>query len=177
MLTYESIRKILDEEKATGRLTNIPDNFFVEAMNYLDKKAKVAEEEWRLDSARRRLQDIIEIRERKIINSAVNAVKANVALDNLTPEERELFDSLVNVIKFFRQKVQKQMDIKDKEELVVFLEPVEEFVGTTLKNYGPFRAGDIATVPKQIAELLVKKGAAEKAEGSENAGKAAPLQA
>lgn len=166
MLTYESIRKILDEEKATGRLTNMPDNFFVEAMNYLDKKAKVAEEEWRLDSARRRLQDIIEIREKKIINSAVNAVKANITLDNLTSEERELFDSLVTLIKAFRQKVQKQMDIKDKEELVVLLQDIEEFVGTNLRNYGPFKAGDAATVPKPIADLLVKKGAAERVEAA-----------
>ena len=121
MLTYESIRKILDEEKATGRLTVIPDDFFTEALNYLDKKAKIADEEWKLESARRRLQDIIDIREKKIINSAINAVKANVTLDNLTAEERELFNNLVNVIKAFRQKVEKQMDINEKEEFVLLV--------------------------------------------------------
>ncbi len=167
MLTYESIRKILDEEKATGRLTAIPEDFFVEALNYLDKKAKVAEEEWKLESARRRLQDIIDLREKKIINSAINAVKANVTLDNLTLEEQELFNSLVNVIKSFRQKVEKQMDIKEKEEFLVFFQDVEEFVGTNMKKYGPFKSGDMATVPKPIAELLVKKGISERIEGTQ----------
>ncbi len=161
MLTYESIRKILDEEKATGRLTNIPESFFRDALNYLDKKAKVSEEEWKLDSARRRLQDIIELRERKIINSAINAVKANVSVDNLTQEEKEFFDSLVGAIKAFRQKVDKTMDPKEKEEPVVLLQDIHEFVGTNLKNYGPFKTGDIATVPKAVADLLVKKSAGE----------------
>lgn len=161
MLTYESIRKILDEEKATGRLTNIPESFFIDALNYLDKKAKVAEEEWKLDSARRRLQDIIELRERKIINSAVNSVKANVSVDNLTQEEKEFFNSLVALVKAFRQKLQKAMDTKEKEEPIVLLQDIDEFVGANLKNYGPFKTGDMASVPKAVAELLVKKGAGE----------------
>lgn len=171
MLTYESIRKILDEEKATGRLTIIPDTFFNDALAYLDKKAKVAEEEWKLDSARRRLQDIMELRERKIMNSAVNSVKANVSVDNLTAEEKEFFSSLVFIIKKFRQNLQKTMDLKEKEELVVFLQDVQQFVGTNLKNYGPFRSGDLATVPKPVAELVVKKGAGEMAEGLAEAAK------
>jgi len=164
MLTYESIRKILDEEKATGRLTNIPDSFFVEASAYLEKKAKTTEEEWKLESASRRLQDIIEIREKKIINSAINAVKANVAIDNLTPEEKEFFGSLVLVIKTFRGKVQKSMETKEKEEAIVVLQDLEEFVGTNLKTYGPLKTGDVITVPQLVSELLIKRGAAEKLE-------------
>ncbi len=163
MLTYESIRKILDEEKATGRLTSIPERFFVDAASYLEKKAKTTEEEWKLDSANRRLNDIIEMRERKIINSAVNAVKANVSLDNLTPEERKFFDTLVGLIKSYRQSVQKSMEPKEAEEPVAVLKDIEEFVGTNLRNYGPFKLGDVATVPKPIAELLISKGVAEKA--------------
>ncbi len=128
----------------------------------------MSEEEWKLDSARRRLQDIIEIREKKIINSSINALKANVSVDNLTPEEKEFFNSLVGLIKSFRQKAQKTMDIKEKEEAVVLLQDMGQFVGTNLKNYGPFRQGDIATVPKPIAELLTKKGAAELLESSTN---------
>lgn len=162
MLTYESIRKILDEEKATGRLTNIPDSFFLEAQSYLEKKSKTAEEEWRTDSAKRRLNDIIEIREKKIINSAINAVKANVAIDNLTPEEKALFESVVQSIKTFRQNVQKSMEPKEKEEPIAMLQDIEQFVGLNMKNYGPFKAGDIATLPKPIAELLISKGFAEK---------------
>ena len=165
MLTYESIRKILDEEKATGRLTNIPNRFFLDALNYLEKKEKTTEEEWKLESARRRLQDIIEIREKKIINSAINAVKANVALDNLTAEEKEFFDSLVDAIKKFRNKILKPPDPADREEAVAFLQDVEEFVGPNMKTYGPFKPGDVATLPRPVTELLVKKGAAEKAEG------------
>ena len=162
MLTYESIRKILDEEKATGRLTNIPDSFFLEAQSYLEKKSKTVEEEWRTDSAKRRLNDIIEIREKKIINSAINAVKANVAIDNLTPEEKALFESVVQSIKTFRQNVQKSMEPKEKEEPIAMLQDIEQFVGPNMKNYGPFKAGDIATLPKPIAELLISKEFAEK---------------
>ncbi len=168
MLTYESIRKILDEEKATGRLIKMPDNFFDQALSYLDKKAKVSEEEWKLDSARRRLQDIIDIREKKIVNAAMNAAKASVSVDNLTPEETEFFNSLLDIIKLFRKKIEKQTDIGQKEEFLVIMEDIPEFAGLENQSYGPFRKGDMTTLPKPIAELLIKKEAAKHMEGGKN---------
>ncbi|MBI4163511.1 MAG: DNA replication complex GINS family protein [Candidatus Aenigmarchaeota archaeon] len=160
MLTYESIRKIIDEEKESPNLTNIPEDFFTQAKAYLAKKSSVDKDDWRLESAKRRLQDIIDIREKKIVNMALYAARSKTTQENLTPEETVFFNSLLNTIKGFRKDVDSIIEIKD--DLVVLKEDIEEFVGINMKNYGPYKAGDVATLPKQNAELLVNKGIAER---------------
>jgi DNA replication initiation complex subunit (GINS family) len=41
-----------------------------------------------------------------------------------------------------------------------FLQDAPEFVGTDEKNYGPFSKGDVASIPKDNANLFVTKGMA-----------------
>jgi DNA replication initiation complex subunit (GINS family) len=48
--------------------------------------------------------------------------------------------------------------------VVAFLEEVPRFVGMDMKSYGPFRPGDVSSLPKENAELLMKKGAGKTAE-------------
>ncbi len=160
MLTYESIRKIIDEEKESPNLTKIPEDFFTQAKAYLTKKSSVDKDDWRVESAKRRLQDIIDIREKKIVNSALYAARSKTVPENLTPEETVFFNSLLNIIKGFRKDVDSIIEIRD--DLVAMKQDIEEFVGINMKNYGPYKAGDIATLPKQNAELLVNKGIAER---------------
>jgi len=162
MLTYESIRKIIDEEKASPNLTKIPEDFFTQAKAYLTKKSTVDKDDWRLESAKRRMQDIVDVREKKIVNLALYSARSGVKSDNLTVDEQEFFNKLLDLIKSFRESVESV--IQTKEDLVAFKQDFEEFVGIDMKNYGPYKAGDVATMPKQNAELLVNKGIAEKIE-------------
>ncbi len=160
MLTYESIRKIIDEEKASPNLTKIPDDLFTQAKAYLTKKSTVEKDDWRLESAKRRLQDIIDIREKKILNLALYTARSNTKPENLTADENGLFNSLTDLIKKFRENLESV--IQTKEDLVAMKQDFEEFVGIDLKNYGPYKAGDVATIPRQNADLLIKRGVAEK---------------
>ncbi len=162
MLTYESIRKIIDEEKASSNLTKIPEDFFAQAKAYLTKKSTVEKDDWRLESAKRRMQDIVDIREKKIVNLALYSVRSGAKTENLTVDEQLFFDKLIDLIKKFRENVESA--IQTKEDLVAFKQDFEEFVGIDMKNYGPFKAGDIATLPRPNAELLIKKEIAEKIE-------------
>lgn len=43
-----------------------------------------------------------------------------------------------------------------------FLKEIEPFIGPELETYGPFPAGHITELPRQIAEILVEKGSAER---------------
>lgn len=45
--------------------------------------------------------------------------------------------------------------------LVRFLHPVPKFVGPELDEYGPFAEDDIASLPREVAEVLLGKGRAE----------------
>ncbi|MEK6614689.1 MAG: hypothetical protein AABZ32_01045, partial [Bacteroidota bacterium] len=55
--------------------------------------------------------------------------------------------------------------IPDDESLIIsvrFIKPVPKFLGPELESYGPFEPEDIASLPSQIARILVGKGRAER---------------
>ena len=62
---------------------------------------------------------------------------------------------------------QKPKELKSYSEpensikLIRFLQEIPQFVGTDLSTYGPFDKEDIANLPSEIAELLIKKEKAE----------------
>jgi DNA replication factor GINS len=165
MLTDETIRRIFEEEKNAQGLTRLPDDFFGQVKTYLENKSKMMKIEpdrWALDSVKRRMKAIFERRERKILNSAPGFIDSGVLPENMTPEENKFFESAVELIKGFHR--ERQEKFEEEEEtlvLVTILEDVPKFVGMNLRNYGPFRKGDVTTVPEPNADLLVKKGLAE----------------
>ena len=168
MLTDETIRRIFEEEKNSQGLTKLPDDFFNQVRDYLDKKSKLIRDEsdqWSIDSIKRRLRTIFERRERKILNSAHGFIDSDVMPENMTPEESEFFQKVVECLKGFQDEREKGFE-QQKEPLVLvtILEDVQRFVGINLRNYGPFRKGDVATIPEPNADLLIKKGLAEKTE-------------
>lgn len=168
MLTDETIRKIFEEEKNSQGLTKLPDDFFEQISEYLDKKSKLIRDEsdqWSLDSIKRRLRSIFERRERKILNSSHGFIDSGVGPENLTPEEAKFFESIVECIRSFGKEREQGFE-KNHEPLVLLtiLQDVPRFVGMNLRNYGPFRKGDVATVPEPNANLMIEKGMAERTE-------------
>lgn len=168
MLTDETIRRIFEEGKNSQGLTKLPDDFFEEVKEYLEKKSKLIRDEsdqWSMDSIKRRLRTIFERRERKILNSAHGFIDSGVLPENLTPEEKRFFEKVVECIKGFEREREEGFE-REQEKLVLvsILEDIQRFVGINLRNYGPFRKGDITTIPEPNAELLIKKDLAEKTE-------------
>jgi DNA replication initiation complex subunit (GINS family) len=49
----------------------------------------------------------------------------------------------------------------EKNKKVKIIEFIPKFVGSDLKEYGPFDNNDITALPEDIAELLIDKGSAE----------------
>jgi DNA replication initiation complex subunit (GINS family) len=49
---------------------------------------------------------------------------------------------------------------------IKFLSPMTKFYGPKKKIYGPFEAGDSADIPEIVANILIKKGRAEKVENA-----------
>jgi DNA replication factor GINS len=50
---------------------------------------------------------------------------------------------------------------KDLTSLIVFKEDVPSFMGADLKQYGPFKKGDIAKVPDENMRVLIDRGVVE----------------
>ncbi len=138
---------------------------------------------------RRILKEIYERREKKIIHMAMNKSRTRsniIDTSKLMKEEKLLFDRIVSTLDKFRdgillnvldfrqpfieenteasssistEKPEKQAEKSTK--LVRFLHPVPKFVGKELEVYGPFEEEDMATLPLDIADVLISKGRAE----------------
>jgi DNA replication factor GINS len=55
---------------------------------------------------------------------------------------------------------------KDETVLTIvrFLQPLPAIMGIDMKAYGPFKAEDVASIPQENAENLVKRGIAQRVE-------------
>lgn len=53
---------------------------------------------------------------------------------------------------------------EEKEEEIMIITKIPKFVGKNLKIYGPYEPGTKVKLPKEIAEILIKKEKAKKTE-------------
>ncbi len=168
MLTYDTLSRIVEQERNAKTLTRLPDEFFEDAKLYIESKSKVSggkEDAWELDNAKRLLQDLLEIRERKVLTLALHFVRSGVSPNNMVGEELEFFNSVVSALKDFQSRKRLMVDGKPESRwLLAMLADVPEFLDLKLRKYGPYRQGDIATVPEENARLLVESGKAKRME-------------
>ena len=138
MLTYETLRKIAHEEKGSNSLTKLPEDFLRSVQEYMKKKEQMSkdnESQWEFESVRLVLEDILKSREKKILMAAHNFVSSGAVQENLTPEEREFFNSVVESIKQFHLKRKNIMDGEIKKQVMLaVLGDVPQFVGIDMKN-------------------------------------------
>lgn len=172
-ITFEFIRQIQRDEKNFPKLTKLPEDFYRAASEYLEKKRGMIREtkdEIEVRNIERMVEDIFNRRERKLINFALVAVRTGVPPENLSEEEKEFFEKIVSLLKERRRRILRPVlegKIEETEERgmveIIFKEDVEEFLGVDEKTYGPFKKGEKALIPKENAEIFIKRGIALKA--------------
>lgn len=232
-INYEALFDVLRRERHQNELQELDQNFFSDLKNYLaEKKASLESaapgEFERLsnqyNNIKKLVRELYDRREKKIALLAMTSVKTQADLvetRNLLPEERPLFDSLVEVFRRFRQDLlfslinqfvssgsfspgssdsftssnssisssssaspisssassstvsSSSVDDKrindenytgaDKGKVRVrFVSALPRFAGEDGEVFGPFSPGDEASLPLNIAEVLLKKGRAER---------------
>ena len=167
ILTYETIRKIHKDEELSVKLSKIPDDFFEKAKEYVKAKEDaikndpVAAQEFQ--NVKHGLRFIMEARERKILNMALYSVRTGLPPENLTTTEKSFFENILNSLKNFKQFREDVLEPKGNAPLkvVAFAEDVSAFMGEDMISYGPFKKGDIASIPEKNAEILIVDKKAE----------------
>ncbi len=164
-ITFELIRRIQREEQRVQKLTKMPAGFYESVQRYLEAKREMDSRKTALEvkNAERLVEDIFNRRERKILNNVLIAARTGIQPENLREEEKQFFDSMLSVVKD-RHSLLPSLKGKEKEQLqtlIIFKEDVPEFVAADEKNYGPFKKGDIAKLPKENMQLMIKQGVAE----------------
>ena len=165
MITYETLRNLEHDERTSAKLAKLPLNFLGEVRDYIESKEKLAREmgdKYEIQTAVQRFKNIVEIRERKIVNFTLSFIRSGVIPENMLPEESELFNSIVSSLESFEEKRRNALKAeRTRFQSVAFLQPLPQFVGIDMGYYGPYSSGDIATVPEENARVLVEKGVAE----------------
>ncbi|HIJ98817.1 TPA: DNA replication complex GINS family protein, partial [archaeon] len=163
IVTFETLREVQRKEKKSENLAELTDEFYAGVKDYFLRAAKTDANEGR--NARSIFEDIIDRREKKILNQALRTVRMRekAEIKAMTTKERALFDTLVLTLGNFREHIdidgnkfelkevkteepedieeiiEHEKEAEEREEYVKvkLLEDVPEIVGADLHDYGP----------------------------------------
>lgn len=172
-ISFELIRKIEREELQSAKLTKLPEGFYEKVKEYLELKKSLEKEGRKIATEVRNVEKLIKTifskREKKIVDAALKFFDSNVIPENMTEEEREFFDKIVRLVEERRNKTLSKILLGERKvkKLIVFEEDVPQFVGVDEKIYGPFKKGDIASLPEENMKLLIEQGLARELEVKE----------
>jgi len=150
-------RRILDfwvAERESQELQKLPDGFIDEVNKYLEDLGGGA------DGVRGRLMQ----EELKRVKNALAEFrllrKSKICRDFLTGS-LDLGKLLEDEKGFFKEKIPEKVPAEGTKKILArLLGDVPPFVGVDLKTYGPYKTEDVALLPAQNAEALIKRGIA-----------------
>lgn len=180
MITYNDIYEASRKERYSEQLQKMSKSFIVDFVKYLKEKKELASKETtslsdvivktkkQLENAQTLFKEFILRRRKKILNLVLVAAETGISkqdFDNMFDFEKELFDDLMKCIDCSDKKLGELLQGREekarKNDLIVFSENVEEFVGLNGKTMGPYDKGQIANIPKKIAQILIEGAKAE----------------
>ena len=181
MITYNDIYEAARKERYSEQLQQIPKNFISEVAKYMKDKKEIASKDSedfsdvimktkkQLENAITLFKELIIRRRKKILNLVLIATETGISkqdFENMLAIEKELFEELMNCMDISEKKLNESFNGNKGEQtksndLVVFKENVEEFLGVDGEKMGPYSKGDIANISKEIAKILSDGGKVE----------------
>ena len=191
IITYETLYDLLRREKVNPELQKIEKDFLQNLKKYLESKQSILESQQskssifskkesemtlkQIENTKRVIKELYERREAKIISLALSSSKTKEKYDAhiLLSEELNLYEAIRNILNQSRQEILEPLFLQETQEAkaiksdnkalkqIKFLNPVPQFVGTDLNHYGPFEEEYIASLPEDVASLLIKSKRAE----------------
>jgi len=174
MITYNDIYEASRKERYSEQLQPLPKSFIKDVAEYLKDKKEVASKESdsfsevilktkkQLENAITLFRELMLRRRKKILALVLIAAETGISkqdFDNMLNIEKTLFENLMKSIDSSDKELNEELNGKKIEnqnnELIIFLEHVDEFVGISGEKMGPFEKGDIANISKEIAKILI----------------------
>lgn len=180
-MSYALLYETWKQEKENHELQPLDREFYSNLSQYvksqreelqmLDEKtlkARLLSEE--LERVKKLSSDLIHSRYRKMFNSILDG--KTISSDILTSEEEVSYSGISSTWKYVEDVLKdvlrgripivrslKNME-KPKRILVRFLKAIPAIIGPDMKAYGPFNEEDVASLPAENAEVLLKRGIA-----------------
>ena len=178
-LSYDEIRRIHRLEKNTSKLVQVEPDFYSDLQEFVAKEKKEYLESLRDFSAtkardfanlKKMVEEIFSMRTKKLLSAALVASRTGESGDeNLASQEKKMFDDTLAVLEkhakllggVFSEKEGSAPERDLNTLSVEILSDIPEFVGTDMKEYGPFKKGNVVKLPVKIARLLSTQKLAE----------------
>lgn len=180
MITYNDVYEAARKERYSEQLQKLSKTFIIDLSIYLKEKKEIAAKEndvfsdvivktkKQLENAITLFKELILRRRKKILNLVLVATETGISkqdFDNMLSFEKELFEDLMKCVDISDKKLSELLDGKEegkKNELIIFKEDVEAFVGLDGEKKGPYEKGQIVNLSKEVAKILIENGQAEK---------------
>ncbi|MBU1129425.1 MAG: hypothetical protein KJ949_02215 [Nanoarchaeota archaeon] len=181
MITYNDIYEAARKERYSDKLQALPKNFIKEVANYLEEKKQIAlkkdddfsdvimKTKKQLENATTSFREIVRRRRKKILTLVLVAAETGISkqdFENMLEIEKQLFESMMKNIEISDKQLSELLNgvkqIKENKNLMIcFKENVDEFMGLNGEKMGGFEKGQIANLPKEIAQILIDGKQAE----------------
>ncbi len=179
MLDYDEVSRVYRLEKATTKLVEIPEDRYnalhefvqQEKKSYFDSLKDLEHSKGKdFANLRKMVEEWFGLRQKKILNLALLACRTGEqSEERMALSEKELYRSLCASLGkhqlLCEQLFNNDSSKEEKKELaslhVRVLKETPQFVGTDLKEYGPFKEGQNVALPYKVAKLLLSKQVVE----------------
>lgn len=176
--SYDDVKRVWLAEKASRELVEIPEEFYQNVAKYLAQLNLELKrsEPLRGELLHEELQNVFQMVQEIYLSrtlKAIDEVAQGRLPDSLLERERYAFNEI-------RQSLEKlcadlippaitgSAELAAPREitnvLLIMQAEVPTIVGDDLRQYGPFKKGEISSLPRRSAELMVKHGLARKIE-------------
>ena len=172
MLTFEKIRDMEREERNSKQLQKLPDDIIESLKDYLRRKEKIQDSSSivELENIKSTIARLFELRQRKILNSALHTAKTGIPPENMMKNEEKHFYDIVDIIKKFGDEffieLEKNPIKKEKKESFIVKKDIPEIMGPDMQKYKFTKDEkiEIDKLPKPLNDLLLKEGIIERVE-------------
>jgi len=179
MITYNDVYEAARKERYSEQLQKLSKNFIIDLANYLKEKKEIASKEddvfsdviiktkKQLENAITLFKELMLRRRKKILNLVLIATETGISkqdFENMLSFEKSLFEDLMKCVDTSDKKLNEILNGKEeskKNELIIFKENVEEFVGLDGEKMGPYNKDQIVNLSKEISKILIDDGKAE----------------
>jgi len=172
---YDDAVKAWNQERASKDLQSLKPGFFKEIASYVRRlkeahrnldqktlKAIVIQDE--LSRLEKLVSQLVDVRLEKMWRAS--QTQSQVQPDNVEKQAHEAFNDVARSYDRLKEDLSQgrepqSFQASKKERLTIrFLKDVPSIVGVDLRTYGPFLKEDVAVVPYENAESLIRQGAA-----------------
>ncbi|MHA1784294.1 MAG: DNA replication complex subunit Gins51 [Candidatus Helarchaeota archaeon] len=176
---YETLLNIWRKENDEEGLGLLPKDFKIKVQSNLEKLFKLRDSykegtvekkiiQNEINEFNLLLNDFLKVRLNKLICLTIEGIQ--IEKSHLMTEEKKVIETIKNIMNNFYKSFQIKTGAEEETQelgtrtskivIVRLLQDIEQIVGVDLKNYGPFKKEDIATLPEKNAISLIEKNVA-----------------